>query len=491
MMTASQPQSEQGPVLAAINRLVVAADGDTLYRDVYLRRAAELLAPLVSEAQYEAALTVREQLHTVLAQGRAAVARQDWNTVREVGIRAEELRRSLSAGQAALAAADAVYAAPAVVLDPLSPGITISSPHWQNPEQARQQLGTILVELARDDAAMGDFYSARERAIGEFSVAGPIAQPAGDARAGDVQQQALQALERGDLATLRSLADAMAGPATGAELSSTNRAPAARARLIVAGELGDPLPERCLAPANALGLEPVETPALSSELRREITEFLEQYALLASPAAFERAKQGVTQLALAAEKVAVPTGAAAIFAETFAQFTLRVAVNSAGIRYVPIPVEREVLLVEPHAEGDETVTPLLRELRLERRRGIARDDIEAHLRADGARVLSDLLGLDPRAFRLVCVPPDLYMRLGRDRGWGGREEWTHFDGYHLSAGNHLRALVGGNAHYGGLFDLCSIGRDDARPNTVLRLAVVRRARLGVRFQFGGSAATAP
>src|SRR5512144_2530809 len=118
MMTAAQPQGEQGPVLAVINRLVVAADGDTLYRDIYLRRAAELLAPLVSEAQYEAALTIREQLHTVLTQARAAVARQDWNTVREVGIRAEELRRSLNAGQAALAAADAVYAAPAVVLDP-------------------------------------------------------------------------------------------------------------------------------------------------------------------------------------------------------------------------------------------------------------------------------------------------------------------------------------------------------------------------------------
>ena len=478
-------------MLATINRLVVAADGDTLYRDIYLRRAAELLAPLVTEAQYEAALTIREQLHTVLAQARAAIARQDWNTVREVGTRAEELRRSLNAGQAALAVADAVYAAPAVVLDPLSPGIPISSPRWQNPAQARQQLGALLAELARDDAAMGDLYSVRERAVGELSVAGPIATPAGGASAGDLQQQALQALERGDLAALQALTDGMVGPATGAERPTTDRAPTARARLIVPGELGEPLPEGCLARANALGLEPVETPALSPELHREITEFLEQYALFASPAAYDRATHGVAQLAVAAEKVAVPTDVAAMFAETFAQFALHVFVNSAGIRYVPIPVEREVLLVEPHAEGDETVTPLLRELRLDRRQGIARDDIEAHLRADGARVLADLLGLDPRAFRLVCLPPDLYMRLGRERGWGGREEWTHFDGYQLIAGGRLRALVGGNARYGGLFDLCSISRDDARHNTVVRFAVVRRARLGVRFQFGGSAAPAP
>ena len=41
----------------------------------------------------------------------------------------------------------------------------------------------------------------------------------------------------------------------------------------------------------------------------------------------------------------------------------------------------------------------------------------------------------------VCVPPDLYMRLGRERGWGSREEWTHFDGYQLLGGGGLRALA--------------------------------------------------
>ena len=128
----------------------------------------------------------------------------------------------------------------------------------------------------------------------------------------------------------------------------------------------------------------------------------------------------------------------------------------------------------------------MRELHLERRRGLARDQIEAHLRADGPRILADHLGLDPRAFRLVCVPPDLYTRLGRDRGWGEREEWTHFDGYQVVRGGGLRALVGGNARCGGLFDLCSISRDDARENTVVRFAVIRRERLGVRFGLGGS-----
>ena len=158
---------------------------------------------------------------------------------------------------------------------------------------------------------------------------------------------------------------------------------------------------------------------------------------------------------------AVPPDVAAVFAETVSLFALHLYVNSAGIRYVPIPAARECVLIETHAEGDETVTPLLRELGLEQRRGLARDDIEARLQKRGPHVVGELLGLDPLAFRLVCVPPDVFVRVGRDRGWGSRAEWTHFDGYQVMRGGRLRALVGGHKEYGGLYDLCSISRDDA------------------------------
>jgi hypothetical protein len=46
----SEAQGAQDRVLATIARLITAADGDTLYRDVYLRRAVELLSPIVPEA---------------------------------------------------------------------------------------------------------------------------------------------------------------------------------------------------------------------------------------------------------------------------------------------------------------------------------------------------------------------------------------------------------------------------------------------------------
>jgi hypothetical protein len=82
--------------------------------------------------------------------------------------------------------------------------------------------------------------------------------------------------------------------------------------------------------------------------------------------------------------------------------------------------------------------------------------------------------------RTWCIPPDLYLRVGRERGWGQRPEWTHFDGYRVLERGRLLALVGGNSRYGGLVDLCGISPMDERENVVARFAVLRRARLGAR-----------
>jgi len=163
-------------------------------------------------------------------------------------------------------------------------------------------------------------------------------------------------------------------------------------------------------------------------------------------------------------------------ADTVSLFALHLFVNSAGIRYLPMLLEREFVLLEAHAEDDDAPSELVRALGLERRRGLSRDEIElALIRKGGGAVLS--MGLDPRAFRLVCVPPDIYMRVGPGRGWGARQEWTHFDGYQVQQNGRLLALVGGNARYGGIADLCGIGAADARDNVVARFAVVRRERL--------------
>jgi hypothetical protein len=342
--------------------------------------------------------------------------------------------------------------------------------------QARADVCAALAELARDDAATRELYASRQRALEALALPGATAAgPASkEASAGSVEQQALQALERGDAAALQGLAESMLGRAQPAGQEGTATA---RGAITAPAVLGEPLPGACLPRAKALGLEGGETTLASPAVARAIADFVERYALGASPAVHDRARDGVAHVAGAAKELAVPPELAAIFAETISLFALHQYVNSAGVRYVPVPAPREAVLIEAHADGDEAVTPLLRELGLDRRRGLSRDDIEAGLQKHGARVLVEQLGLDPLAFRIVCVPPDVFMRLGRTRGWGQRPEWTHFDGYQVVRGGRLRALVGGNANFGGLFDLCSISRDDARDNTVSRFAVIRRERL--------------
>jgi hypothetical protein len=468
--------------LATVARLVTAADGDTVYRDVYLRRASELLSPLIAETHYESALVARDQLAKLVGQARAAVTRQDWPKVRELGSQASALQHSLDAEGARLSAAESVYGAPPVVLDPWSPGLPPSK-RWSVPAQARTDVVSALVELAREDPPARELYATRQRALEALVVPGsPAAGPetTSGASAAHVEQQALQALERGDVAALQGLADSMLGGGTGAREAGEEGAPA-RGRIVAPASLGEPLPEACLRRAATLGLEPVEATIRSAEVAREIGDFVERYALGASAAVHERARDGIARLTVAAEEVAVSPELAAIFAETLSLFALHAFVNSAGLRYVPVPAPREVLLVESHADGDEAVTPLLRELGLAQRRALARDDIEVQLRKNGARVVTELLGLDPLVFRIVCIPPDVFMRVGRERGWGQRPEWTHFDGYQVMKGGRLRALVGGNVRFGGLFDLCSISGDDGRDNTVVRFAVIRRDRLGVRI----------
>jgi hypothetical protein len=409
------------------------------------------------------------------------VGRKDWTQVRDLGGQAASLQRSLDADKALHSAAEAVYLAPAVVLDPLSPGL--SSRRWASAAQARADVTKALAELAHEDSAASDLYASRQKALATLTLPGVATgdTAAQEVSTASIEQQALQALERGDAAALESLATSMVGRQAGGPPAGADSAPTAQAGIATPAVLGEPLPDACLTRAKALGLEAAETTLASPGAAKAVVDFVERYALGASPAVYDRAKDGVARVALAAKEIDIPADLAAVFAETIGLMALHLYVNSAGLRFVPVPAPKEALLIEAHAEGEDTVTPLLRELGLDRRRGVSRDDIEGVLLKSGARVVAEQLGLDPLAFRIVCVPADVFMRLGRDRGWGKRPEWTHFDGYQVMKGGRLRALVGGNSQFGGLFDFCSISSDDGRENTVVRLAVIRRERLGIRL----------
>ncbi|MCK6553304.1 hypothetical protein L6Q96_01760 [Candidatus Binatia bacterium] len=160
------------------------------------------------------------------------------------------------------------------------------------------------------------------------------------------------------------------------------------------------------------------------------------------------------------------------------QFLLHPYITSAGCRYLPrLLVERILVEFFPESPEPPGSGPLLAALGLRRRRQLSRVEIEAALLENGPRIVEHELGLDLRAFRLVRIPPDAYIRLGLDSGWGRQPFWTHFDGYRVQPDGHLPALVGGDARYGGVYDLCGIDPRDAREGVIARFAVVHRDRL--------------
>jgi hypothetical protein len=163
------------------------------------------------------------------------------------------------------------------------------------------------------------------------------------------------------------------------------------------------------------------------------------------------------------------------------QFLRNTFVTSVGTRYLPVS-GAEAVLVEDFAEdGEPAAGALLAALGLPQRSGLARSAIEAALQARATAILQEQLGLDPIEFRLACVPWDLYIRIGRQRGWGQQQRWTHFDGYQVLRNRSLRALAGGDVRYGGLTDLVSLSPTDARDGVLVRFAVVRRARFITRW----------
>ena len=459
-----------------VRLLVTAASGDVLMRDTYLRRARVLLGGCCTEERYRSAVQERATVERLVAQSRVAVGRQEWDQVEELAGRAVQLRHDLDAAKDALALGEEVYDSSPVALDPFSRGLG----QFAKVDVARVRADTLaaLERLAAADSDNRALYAARRDALAGAAPAETAGKQEAEAKDASPERRAMAAAERGDVEELKRLAQTMRGA------SGQPAGPAAGSggkRLEVPAVLSQPFPEACLAPAGALGLEHAEFAALSEDVSSRIRAFLEHYAWVASPATHDRARDGVAELRHSFEALpAVDTAIAEVWAETISLFALHLFVNSAGIRYLPLLADREYVLVETHAEGDDTPSGLCRELGFDRRRALARDEIEAALLARGADVLG-AMQLDPLSYRIVCVPADVYMRVAPDRGWGAREEWTHFDGYQVRKQGRLLALVGGNARYGGVADLCGISPSDARDNVVARLAVVRRERLGTRL----------
>jgi hypothetical protein len=295
-----------------------------------------------------------------------------------------------------------------------------------------------------------------------------------------VAREALQAIQLRDLLRLHRLAERMTESVpTEDQVARKQRPEEAAQRCRV--DLARPLPATGVQRARDLGFGVFDLPGPRPQLQ-SLVDFMYRHARqpIFHPGADRHER--VMQLYAVVQSTQASALTAQVFREFVELFIHHSYVNSGGARYLP-PAVPETMLVEDFPETAEPpcAGPLLEVLRLPRRQGLARVEIEHALLYHGHTVLRERLGLDPAEFRLICLPFDAYLRVGFRIGWGRQRRWTHFDGYQVMDGPDIRALVGGDVRYGGLADLVSISPNDEREGVIVRFAVVRRARLVARW----------
>ncbi len=460
-------------VSSLVTALIDAGQIDTVYRDVYLDRARTQLAALLPVEAFHRLEQQRATLLELPATIARALEQAHWPVVKELSQRAQALKQALDDKAALLQIARSVYDVRDIRLDPFSPGL---EPFTRIAKRTFSTLRARMVELLgtleRADVAWNDFYRGRRLAFqAQQQITSEPDAVAATSSAIDALEAARQALKTGDMKRLVALADVLTavGTAGGSPSPQSPNVASAPAE-------GEPNPEiqpvaysrETLDRARHLGLAPRHL-----EPRLDLAS-LRRYAW--TPLSHEREHAVASHLPL-------PSGSPQSLRDGLEIFVIHPLVNSGGARYLPSLVAEDVLVEDfpDPAEGEKApASELLNSLRLPGRRGLPRIAIEQALLGHGARILANELGLDPRVFRLVCIPPDVYVRLGEAEGWGQQPYWTHFDGYLITTVEgqlRLQALAGGDVRYGGLYDVLGVGRDYDSDRLLARFAVVQHARM--------------
>lgn len=475
----------KGPTEAA-RRLAAAAETDTVYADVYLARAREVLADVLSRAQYDSLRRIRHDIDKIVKQCRTATMLQDWKQVDELATQVEQLKHAAQEGAPLRDLGALVYDPVGVSIDPFSPGFDFLAGAERDRADLRAEIVANLKTLAATDAPSAAFYESRRGYFAGLAIEsrkGESGKPAKARTSAEVEQLAAQAAQRGDIAQLRRYAQeilelAKAAPAPEAAKTETKSAVSSAAYRCPV-DLAADFPGDAAKRAGELGLAFARTePAAAAS---SLFDFVA--ARIWQPDVAEQTQnEGTLRANVVVDELGLPRDVAENIKVLVAQFLTNPFVNSGGARFFP-RFSAETVLLETFAEDAEPPTDggLLRALGLSRRRGLARVEVDDALLAHGNEIVERQLGLDPREFRLVCIPQDLYARFGRDHAWGQRQQWTHFDGYQVLRNGQLRALAGGDVRYGGLNDLVSIELTDQRDSVIVRFAVIRRARHVARW----------
>jgi len=439
---------------------------DTAYGDLYLARARELLSPHLGEADYRALFRAQTEADLLPDRIRGAMGIQDWKIVQDLSARLSTLRRRLQETQELRVVAQKVYDFDEVLIDPFSPGLRALAGVPASGLPGLRDAGLRHLDLLRSiDPANASSYQSREQALRAVTVdTGEEVPSDTTGSAAQLQELAHQALARGDLKAVQEISARLQRGET------TSGAPAGGGQKLDfrLHRLTHVFPDEVIRGAVRLGLAPFHLESIQLEVE-------ELFRNAWRPRSGGADGQGSGPVRLS---VTFPADVPEALRDHLEMYLDRPFVNSGGGRYLP-PLGDEDLLVEdfdePAPGSPPANRPLLELLGLDRRSGLSRARIERALLEHGHEVVA-AAGLDPLAFRLVCVPPDVYVRVGVKRRWGSQPQWTHMDGFMLQNRKWL-ALAGGDSRFGGVFDLVGLGRDNDLENLTARFAVVQRRRL--------------
>jgi hypothetical protein len=461
--------------LQTITRLLEISKLDTLYRDLYFQRARALLQPLLSPSTYAHRKESLASLEWTERQLRSAVERGDWKRSGELTERIRATRSSASASGELLKLGEVVYEGLAdIPMDPFSPGFHVFvKSSTDELLQSRARANQILTTLERTDSSKGDFYKRRRSDFEALSIKRTGQQQVEKTTSsgpGELQQEALSALEAGDLSRLELLVQKlMAKPAV---KETTQKSVSVEPTEMT--NLGEDLlfafSDETISAAKRLGLAPARTKS-----RRHFAHLIPhgwQPSFMKSESR-QWSKDQISRLTF-------PSETSDKGRDAIEFFLLNAFMTSGGTRYQVCLVVEDLLLedfAEPEPKEDVPLTPLLSALGLENRRGVSRIDIENAVLQYGPNIIEKELALDPEVFRLVAIPADIYTHLGGERGWGQKEMWTHFDGYRVFEGGKVQGLAGGDKRFGGTHDVVSFNTAYTKETIIARFAVVQRKRM--------------
>ncbi len=472
-MSKTSATTKQESTPQTINLLVEIGKLDTLYRDVYLNRAHQLMDSLLPYSTYTHLKDSAASIGWTERQLRASVERGYWDKCQAMTERLRALKESVSQNAESMRLGETVYEGLAEVpIDPFSTGFDVfigGSKEQLFEWKARAQL--VLNSLERIDPSKKDFYARRASDFKRVSVkASQVQSEETTTDASQLRADALNALDSGNLGQLDTLLEKlMEKPKAKEDGDGTKDLKPQETT-----ELGDDLlysfKEDTLNAAKELGLTPVRTNS-----RREFAYLIPHgwQPSFMTDEIRKWSKEQITQLSF-------PSGTTDKARDAIEFYLLNPFINSGGTRYKVCLVAEDLLLEdfpEPEPRQQMPKTKLLAELGFESRWGLSRLDIENSLLQHGPRIVAEQLKLDPEAFRIVAIPADIYTHIGPNRGWGQKEMWTHFDGYRVLREGKLQALAGGDIRFGGTHDVVSFARSYTNDKILTRFAVVQRKRM--------------